>query len=98
MQSFGEVVDYEVDDSLPMLTIRYKARKDAEMALVKGRTFQETSLLVTWNSVGGVTGVVRKREIKEEGQEAMGLDVGSCSADEDDEDNEDNEVFFYYHM
>lgn len=45
---FGEIVDYVADDSTPSLILNYKSRKEAELAMVKGRTFQDRLLSVTW--------------------------------------------------
>ncbi|XP_050499905.1 RNA-binding protein 26 isoform X2 [Diabrotica virgifera virgifera] len=49
-QQYGEVVDYEVDSSLPSITLNYKTRKDAEMALLKGKHFQDRTLSITWSN------------------------------------------------
>ncbi|XP_056638480.1 zinc finger protein swm isoform X1 [Diorhabda sublineata] len=49
-QQYGEIVDYEVDSSLPSITLNYKTRKDAEMALLKGKNFQDRTLSITWSS------------------------------------------------
>lgn len=40
LQQYGEIADYEVDSSLPSITLNYKTRKEAEMALLKGKNFQ----------------------------------------------------------
>lgn len=51
-----------VDDATPSIVINFKSRKEAEVALVKGRTFQDRLLSVTWVSGhhlhrgGGVVG------------------------------------------
>jgi RNA-binding protein 26 len=37
---FGEIADYIVDSTLPSITLNYKTRKEAEMALLKGKHFQ----------------------------------------------------------
>ncbi|KAF7284043.1 zinc finger protein swm [Rhynchophorus ferrugineus] len=47
-QQFGEIVDYTTDASLPSVTINYKVRKDAEIALGKGKHFQDRTLSITW--------------------------------------------------
>jgi RNA-binding protein 26 len=39
-QLFGEIADYIVDSTLPSITLNYKTRKEAEMALLKGKHFQ----------------------------------------------------------
>ncbi|CAG9829792.1 unnamed protein product [Diabrotica balteata] len=49
-QQYGEVVDYEVDNSLPSITLNYKTRKEAEMALLKGKHFQDRTLSITWSN------------------------------------------------
>lgn len=43
LQQYGEVVDYEVDTSLPSITLNYKTRKEAEQAMLKGKHFQVTT-------------------------------------------------------
>ncbi|XP_023311914.1 zinc finger protein swm isoform X3 [Anoplophora glabripennis] len=49
-QQYGEIVDYVVDASLPSLTLNYKTRKEAEMALLKGKNFQDRTLSITWSN------------------------------------------------
>ncbi|XP_017877205.1 RNA-binding protein 26 [Ceratina calcarata] len=49
-QQFGEIVNQIVDDATPSIVINYKSRKEAEVALVKGRTFQDRLLSITWVS------------------------------------------------
>ncbi|XP_012288522.1 RNA-binding protein 26 isoform X2 [Orussus abietinus] len=49
-QQFGEIVNQIVDDATPSIVINFKSRKEAEVALVKGRTFQDRLLSVTWVS------------------------------------------------
>ncbi|XP_043481913.1 RNA-binding protein 26 [Leptopilina heterotoma] len=49
-KQFGEVVNQIVDDATPSIVINFKSRKEAEVALVKGRTFQDRLLSVTWVS------------------------------------------------
>ncbi|XP_047097744.1 RNA-binding protein 26 isoform X1 [Schistocerca piceifrons] len=57
---FGEVVDYVVDESTPSLILNYKSRKEAELAILKGRTFQDRLLSVTWCG-GGQPATTRLR-------------------------------------
>jgi len=55
---FGEIVDYIVDESTPSIILNYKSRKEAEVAMLKGRTFQDRLLSVTWcNNPGTGRGV-----------------------------------------
>ncbi|XP_011866320.1 PREDICTED: RNA-binding protein 26 isoform X2 [Vollenhovia emeryi] len=49
-QQFGEIVNQIVDDATPSIVINFKSRKEAEVALVKGRTFQDRLLSITWVS------------------------------------------------
>ncbi|XP_066593102.1 RNA-binding protein 26 isoform X2 [Prorops nasuta] len=49
-QQFGEIVNQMEDDATPSIVINYKSRKEAEVALVKGRTFQDRLLSITWVS------------------------------------------------
>lgn len=37
-----------VDDATPSIVINYKSRKEAEVAMTKGRNFQDRTLSVTW--------------------------------------------------
>lgn len=55
---FGEIVDYIVDESTPSIILNYKSRKEAEVAMLKGRTFQDRLLSITWcNNPGAGRGV-----------------------------------------
>ncbi|KAG5882370.1 hypothetical protein JTB14_036294 [Gonioctena quinquepunctata] len=47
---YGEIADYEVDSSLPSITLNYKTRKEAEVALLKGKHFQDRTLSITWST------------------------------------------------
>ncbi|KAK0077937.1 hypothetical protein PV325_003260 [Microctonus aethiopoides] len=49
-QQYGEIVNKIVDDATPSIVINFKSRKEAEVAMVKGRTFQDRLLSVTWVS------------------------------------------------
>ncbi|KAJ8982216.1 hypothetical protein NQ317_013518 [Molorchus minor] len=49
-QQYGEIADYVVDASLPSITLNYKTRKEAEMALLKGKNFQDRTLSITWST------------------------------------------------
>ncbi|VEN44841.1 unnamed protein product, partial [Callosobruchus maculatus] len=49
-QQYGEIADYEVDASIPSITLNYKSRKEAEMALLKGKHFQDRTLSITWST------------------------------------------------
>lgn len=86
LQNFGEVVDYQFDESVPALAIRYKSRKDAELALGQGKMFTETPLLVAWDSVVSPS---TNRKVKEGSMDdRIEQDVGSASAEEDEDENE----------
>ncbi|XP_069684891.1 RNA-binding protein 26 isoform X2 [Periplaneta americana] len=56
---FGEIVDYIVDESTPSIILNYKTRKEAEVAMVKGRNFQDRLLSITWCSSPVVSRGVR---------------------------------------
>ncbi|KAJ9594957.1 hypothetical protein L9F63_013741, partial [Diploptera punctata] len=56
---FGEIVDYIVDDSTPSLVLNYKSRKEAEVAMLKGRNFQDRLLSITWCNNAAVSRGVR---------------------------------------
>jgi len=47
-QQFGELVDHVSDDAVPSLILNYKSRKEAEVALLKGRSFGDRLLSITW--------------------------------------------------
>ncbi|KAK6645014.1 hypothetical protein RUM43_001290 [Polyplax serrata] len=47
-RQFGEVRDYVADDSTPSIVLNYKTRQEAENAMVKGKSFQDRLLAVTW--------------------------------------------------
>ena len=72
---------------MPTLVIRYKARKDAENALVKGRLFPNAVLDVNWHLLPDSPGNNRKKEHLDD-DTAAGHDAGSVSPDEDEEENE----------
>lgn len=54
-QQFGEIVDYQIDSTLPSITLNYKTRKEAEMALLKGKHFQDRTLSITWSTVSNAS-------------------------------------------
>ena len=39
-----------MDDATPSIVINYKSRKEAELAMSKGRNFQDRTLSITWVS------------------------------------------------
>ena len=39
-----------MDDATPSIVLNYKSRKEAEVAMLKGRTFQDRLLSITWVS------------------------------------------------
>ncbi|GLV36656.1 second mitotic wave missing [Carabus blaptoides fortunei] len=45
---YGEIIDYVTDNSTPSIVLNYKMRKEAEIALLKGKNFQDRTLSVTW--------------------------------------------------
>ncbi|KRT84819.1 RNA binding protein [Oryctes borbonicus] len=48
LQQFGEIVDYVTDAATPSIVLNYKTRKEAEVAIIKGKHFQDRTLSVTW--------------------------------------------------
>ena len=73
------------------MTIRYKSRKDAEMALAQGRSFSGANLTVSWHMPPGSVPKVKDHVIAEEDDvQAITRNEGSASAEEDDDD--ENEV------
>ena len=84
-------MDYTVDEDYPALTIRYKSRKDAEMALSQGRSFTGASLSVSWHMPpGSVPKVKDLVAAEEEDEHSVNRIEGSASAEEDEDD--ENEV------
>ena len=68
-KQYGEILNPIIDDATPSIVINYKSRKEAEMAMLKGRTFQDRLLSITWvsghhlhrgGSGGGNTGAALK--------------------------------------
>ncbi|KAJ8688500.1 hypothetical protein QAD02_024295 [Eretmocerus hayati] len=49
-QQFGEIVNQIVDDATPSIVLNYQSRKEAELAMTKGRNFQDRTLSITWVS------------------------------------------------
>lgn len=47
---YGQIVDHESDDAIPSLVLNYKSRKEAEMAMTKGRNFGDRLLSITWHA------------------------------------------------
>ncbi|XP_050678244.1 RNA-binding protein 26 isoform X2 [Leptidea sinapis] len=45
---FGEIVGKQVNMSVPELTIQYKLRSQAELALLRGRHYSDRTLSITW--------------------------------------------------
>ncbi|XP_044739465.1 RNA-binding protein 26 [Chrysoperla carnea] len=45
---YGEISDYVSDDSTPSVVLNFKTRKEAELAMLKGKHFQDRTLSVTW--------------------------------------------------
>lgn len=49
------MIDYQIDATLPSITLNYKTRKEAEMALLKGKHFQDRTLSITWSSTSNAS-------------------------------------------
>ncbi|XP_034233762.1 zinc finger protein swm isoform X2 [Thrips palmi] len=47
---YGQIVDHESDDAIPSLVLNYKSRKEAELAMTKGRNFGDRLLSITWHA------------------------------------------------
>jgi hypothetical protein len=75
------------------LVVRYKSRKDAEMALVQGKVFQETPLTVNWFSVPSPSASRKVKEVSDEERLTGQEPIGSTSADEEEEENEVTDPF-----
>lgn len=48
LQQFGEITEYITDPSTPSIALNYRSRKEAEVALLKGKHFQDRTLSITW--------------------------------------------------
>lgn len=91
LQQFGEIVNQIVDDATPSIVINFKSRKEAEVALMKGRTFQDRLLSVTWVSShhlhrGGaatnpntVSSLTRNDQVQSSTEEEIDLEVRKLS-------------------
>ena len=100
--NFGEVVDYQVDETgaAPCLTIRYKSRKDAEVALSQGgKSFPGCpNLEVRWHLPPGSAA----SKVKSDGGDdlsagqgvvgTVGADGEQAGAEEVEDEEEENEV------
>ena len=96
------MVDYQVDEIVPSLTVRYKSRKDAEMALSQGKVnFSDAALHVVWH-LPAKTGLLTHQASLKEGDHDLLTSLGvsdelghgdaALSADENEEEDEDNQV------
>ena len=86
---------------MPSLTVRYKSRKDAEMALSQGKmSFSDAALHVVWHLPTGSKALVHQVSKGGGGEEGEDLLLGvselggdaSASADENEEEEEENQV------
>lgn len=86
------MVDYQVDETVPSLIIRYKSRKDAELAFAQGKSFSAAANLeVQWHLPPGSAPKVKEGDELQSGDAAGGDGmVGSPSAEEEEDD--ENEV------
>nr|XP_018908059.1 PREDICTED: RNA-binding protein 26-like [Bemisia tabaci] len=48
LAAFGEIEDYISDPTTPSIIVSYKTRKEAEIALVKGKMFKDRKLSIMW--------------------------------------------------
>ena len=53
LQVFGTVTSYEWDGATPAVEVTYATRREAEKAMVEGRTLADRLLTLTWVSSGG---------------------------------------------
>ncbi|XP_046384373.1 RNA-binding protein 26 [Ischnura elegans] len=90
---FGELVDYASDESTPSLVINYRTRKEAEVALLQGRVFQDRLLSLTWWSEGGnSTGEGNGTEVSPGRQSGVGRGVADGEEGEEEEEEENADV------
>lgn len=82
-------MDYQVDDTVSTLIIRYKSRKDAEVALLQGRNFTGGNLNVDWQSPLNTNQKSKDTSTSDDEEEAVtGQNEGIGSAEEGEEENE----------
>ena len=87
-----------MDEIVPSLTVRYKSRKDAEMALSQGKVnFNDAALHVVWHLPAKAGLLTHQASLKEGDDLLLGVsdELGhgdtALSADENEEE-EDNQV------
>lgn len=80
-------MDYQVDDAVSMLVIRYKLRKDAEIALLQGRNFTGTNLNVDWHSLPNTSRNSKDAPASDDDEVTTTQNEGG-SAEEGEEENE----------
>lgn len=47
-KNFGEITKHQLDKTVPSLLISYSIRQNAEKALVRGKSFRDVTLQITW--------------------------------------------------
>lgn len=78
MGKFGEILETTEDEEAKALTFQYKTRREAEMAMLKARTFGEKELKMIWQ-----TSVLNdSSELDHEESEHSGLDDQSDLLDD----------------
>ena len=56
LAKFGEIVDSTEDEEAKSLLIQYKSRREAELAMLKGKAFSDGELHMVWhNTTAGDT-------------------------------------------
>lgn len=83
------MVDYQVDEIVASLIIRYKSRKDAEVALLQGRNFTGSNLNVDWHLPPNANQKT-KNTASDDDDTNIVRNEGAGSAEEEEE--EENEV------
>lgn len=53
-KNFGEITKHQLDKTVPSLLISYSIRQNAEKALVRGKSFRDTTLQITWVATAAV--------------------------------------------
>lgn len=81
-------MDYQVDDTVPSLIIRFKSRKDAEVALLQGRNFTGTSLSVDWHLPPDANQKSNSAASLDGDEANIAQNEGIGSAEEEEEENE----------
>uniref|UniRef100_H3BD75 RNA binding motif protein 26 n=1 Tax=Latimeria chalumnae TaxID=7897 RepID=H3BD75_LATCH len=89
---FGEIEDYQIDDTSLLATITYKTRAEAENAAIHGARFKGQDLKLAWHKPLTTTAATEPEEAEPEEEEFQEEPlVDDSLLQDDDEEEEDNE-------